>query len=573
MYKENSQNSLFNLLKKYRLSYLFVTMVYSMHLIFAYYIPVFLGEITDALANNKLSLIYEKLDLLFLVLIVSIILKLVYAKNIYRLAYKIYIKLKIDIMDHLLKTNIYYYESTTSGDFLYNVSNNLETIPSILSHGFTELIRPILTLGIGIVVASFYINYKLLIISLIPAPLFIVLMMKSRKAFLDLNIDINNKNIELSSKTNEMLKSFRIIKAYQNYYDNLLQIKKILKDINQKVVESDKNINKLSIYSKLLYSTCIIVSLLVSVYLINKGEITVGQFISFNALITSFLIPLFYFSNLLIKVNRWKIANKTLSQIYSLKTFNDNGTKSFPYKFDIEIENLNFSYKNAETRIFKNFNMKIKQGDFIVITGVNKSGKSTLAKLLVNFYNSNESIKIGGINIEKIKKNELYKNIGYVMQDDYLFMESIKNNFLSTHEYVPTVNDIKNASVISCIYDDISKFDKGIDTMIGEGGIRLSGGQRARLNIAKNIVKKSKILILDDVYSAIDSKKSKIIIDNIRLYLKESTIVLFTNDNEILKTCNNIFFIDDGVIKGKGSYNELSNNSEFIRKIVGDKHD
>jgi ATP-binding cassette subfamily B protein len=544
-----------------------------MHLIFAYYIPVFLGEITDALANNKLSLIYEKLDLLFLVLIVSIILKLVYAKNIYRLAYKIYIKLKIDIMDHLLKTNIYYYESTTSGDFLYNVSNNLETIPSILSHGFTELIRPILTLGIGIVVASFYINYKLLIISLIPAPLFIVLMMKSRKAFLDLNIDINNKNIELSSKTNEMLKSFRIIKAYQNYYDNLLQIKKILKDINQKVVESDKNINKLSIYSKLLYSTCIIVSLLVSVYLINKGEITVGQFISFNALITSFLIPLFYFSNLLIKVNRWKIANKTLSQIYSLKTFNDNGTKSFPYKFDIEIENLNFSYKNAETRIFKNFNMKIKQGDFIVITGVNKSGKSTLAKLLVNFYNSNESIKIGGINIEKIKKNELYKNIGYVMQDDYLFMESIKNNFLSTHEYVPTVNDIKNASVISCIYDDISKFDKGIDTMIGEGGIRLSGGQRARLNIAKNIVKKSKILILDDVYSAIDSKKSKIIIDNIRLYLKESTIVLFTNDNEILKTCNNIFFIDDGVIKGKGSYNELSNNSEFIRKIVGDKHD
>lgn len=350
--------------------------------------------------------------------------------------------------------------------------------------------------------------------------------------------------------------------------------KKSLEDVNRNVMEDNARLTSYLVESiegietvKGVFGICI---LWLGGYLALKGDITVGTLLSFNSLLAYFIEPIERMINLQPELQSAMVAADRLGEILDLELekSKDEDKKINPKTLlgDINIKNIDFRYGTRQL-VLKNINMNIKPGEKIALVGESGSGKTTIAKLLMNFYGVEKGeIILNNYNIKDINKEALRDKISYISQDSFFFSGSIKENLQFANEEA-TYEEIIEVCKQAQIHDFINSLPLRYETPLEEKGTNLSGGQRQRLAIARALLKKPEILIMDEATSNLDSITEKAIEKTIEECTKNVTTIIIAHRLSTIMRCDRIYVMDKGEIIEEGNHEQLLRKQGYYYRL------
>ena len=309
--------------------------------------------------------------------------------------------------------------------------------------------------------------------------------------------------------------------------------------------------------------------LYVGVMLVIENKLTIGQLIAFQMFSGQFSAPMLRLVGLWNEFQQTLLAVDRIGDILNspLEVQSGNAITLSNVRGDIKFDNLSFRYNVEAPNVLKNINLEIKAGQKVGFVGRSGSGKSTIAKLIQRLYYTTEgTIYIDGIDIRNINPVWLRTNIGMVLQENYLFSGTIKDNICLPRPNMP-MEGIIQAAQISGAHEFISKLPKGYDTEVGERGSSLSGGQKQRIAIARALISNPRILIFDEATSALDYESERIIRDNMAMISKGRTTIIIAHRLSTIKDCDLIVCFDNGQIVEQGSHEELLQHDGYYKKL------
>ena len=486
-----------------------------------------------------------------------------------------------DLRKELFKKiqNTYFKEINkfSPSSIITRLTNDVSQAQQLVLISLRMLVRaPFLFIG-GIIMAIL-INFKLSLIIFIICPILLsIFYIFTRKSFSLFTI-MQKKIDKLNLLIRENLAGIRVIKIF----NRTLYEKNRFENANEDLMMS--SLNAINLIIKMGPIVMIIVNLsIISVLWFGgkmclNNKITVGEIMAFINYLMIILMSLMMISNLFVFISRAGASIERINEILKIpeETKKERFYKSFSMNGEIEFKNVFFSYENdMKNPLLKDISFKIKKGETLGIIGTTGSEKTTLLNLIVNLYQPIKGeILIDGVNIKEINPEILKKNIGFISQETIIFSGTIREIMKWANENA-TEEEIKEALEIAEIYNFIKKLPEGIDTFIGQKGVNLSGGQKQRLTIARAIVKKPKILILDDCTSSVDFITEKKIFKNLKENLKEVTKIIVTPRIFTIMNADKILVLENGKIVGIGNHTQLLKNCIIYREIyesqIGEK--
>ena len=296
------------------------------------------------------------------------------------------------------------------------------------------------------------------------------------------------------------------------------------------------------------------------VVLVSSGSLSMGALIATMILSGRTLQPLGQLSGLLGRLNGAITAYKVVSQFMN-ETSQDEKTTHFFSRSEIfgevKFKEVEFSYPSSEQKVLNNVSLNFAPGEKVAILGKVGCGKTTLLKLILGLHHcTSGSVLIDGANVQQLRSEDIRKNIGVVLQNPYLFSGTLRENIAFGLDVVSD-EEILEAAKISCCLDFINKLENGFDYYLSENGRELSGGQRQALTLARAIVRKPKILLLDEPTSSMDQSTEKLVIDNLNTYFSDQTVILVTHRMSLLKMVNRVIALDDGKVTVDGKKDDI----------------
>lgn len=485
------------------------------------------------------------------------------------LARRIDTKLLLGYYDHVMKLPMSFFDSRDAGSIVSRFNDGVKIRDAISSAAITVMMDTVM------VVAGGWILYKqsniMFVVCFIPIMIYLILV----KVFKN-KIDETSRNVMLSNSkvTGDLIESINgmeVVKSYsvEEKIFNKFSIK--FKEYMDAIYKNDIIISLQSMLKssiKVVFGICI---LWLGAYLTLKGKVTIGTFISFNALIAYFIEPIERIINLQAQVQNAVVAAERLGQIMDLKEeCYGNNRELLSLNGDIIISEVNFRYSWRKL-ILENFNMDIKYKEKVAIVGPSGSGKTTIAKLLIKLYDADKgNITINSHNLNEISIKQLRSRISYISQESYFFSGTIRENLMLGNE---DVNDHEMINICKkvCMHDYISSLPKGYDNILSEKAMNLSGGQKQRLAIARALLKHPDILIMDEATSNLDSITEKAIATMIHEFTSNMTTIIIAHRLSTIKNCDTIFVIDNGRIVEKGSHKMLLLNRGYYYSFWKDQ--
>lgn len=536
-------------LKKHKIGLLLFFVIYIIDIILSLLEPVIFGEILDIILSNfgtRSVAVIHKTILLCIIVLISFIFTFLYRRIIFSTGRKV----KQGVFSKLLQktecTNISFFENIDKGTFVSYIINDINQLWSIIGHGFIEITRVLAYTIIGFIISIKYVNFSLTISVFIIFPIFLYLIIKQNSKSQKLLKYKKDLEAALSQKINDGFCGFTVIKSYVKEKETVDQFNDINQSLKEKNIAYHKVIAHIDVISTICKGLSFSIACIYGIYLVVKNVITIGEFIAFNSIIQKVLSDYVYTGNLVKKVNELKIINKRIQLLYNIN-LDSNGNKKMPETPNISIKNLNFKYNNESNNILEDININIPYGSFIGILGKTGSGKTTLANILTKFYKiENKKVFFDNIDINDINRTSFYEKISYVMQEDYIYDNIVKYNIDLGKYYTET--KIKKALEQSELLNTIENFPQKYETYIGEDGIKISGGQKQRLILSRNIVSTPKILIIDDGLTGLDLETRKKIIENITKN-KNITLIVISNMIEDMKEADKIYILENKTLK------------------------
>ena len=536
-------------LEKHKIGLLLFFVIYIIDIILSLLEPVIFGEILDIILSNFGTIsvaVIHKTILLCVIVLISFIFTFSYRRIIFSTGRKV----KQGVFSKLLQkfecANISFFENIDKGTFVSYIINDINQLWSIIGHGFIEITRVLAYTIIGFIVSMKYVNFSLTISVFIIFPIFLYLIIKQNSKSQKLLKDKKDLEATLSQKINDGFCGFTVIKSYVKEKETVDQFNDINQLLKEKNIDYHKVIAHIDVISTICKGLSFSITCIYGIYLVVKNVITIGEFIAFNSIIQKVLSDYVYTGNLVKKANELKIINKRIQLLYDIK-LDSNGNKKMPETPNISIKNLDFKYNNESNNILEDININIPYGSFIGILGKTGAGKTTLANILTKFYKiENKKVFFDDIDINDINRTSFYDKIAYVMQEDYIYDNSVKYNIDLGKYYTET--KIKKALEQSELLNTIENFPRKYETYIGEGGIKISGGQKQRLILSRNIVSTPKILIIDDGLTGLDLETRKKIIENITKN-KNITLIVISNMIEDIKKADKKYILENKTLK------------------------
>ena len=477
-------------------------------------------------------------------------------------------KLQFDMTKTLINADTQYIDKKHSGGFISNLTYDVTHITDLLSSAILSLFKDSLTL-VGLLFVMFLQNWKLALISIIMVPLAGVTSKILGKRINKVTTEAQEKSSFLTSYLVELFKNHKLIKIFQKEnYEEIKANNKLenLKDKNKKIAIV---FVRMSPIMEILTGFMIAALIFYAGILISKNELDINNFFSFLAAMMLAYQPVRALSTLNMVINRGlSAANRILPIIDQKKEIIDKGDsiniqiKSGEIKFD----NVSFSYEPNEI-VLKSINLLFKGGEMTSLVGLSGSGKSTILNLIPRFYNiNNGKILIDNQSINSVKVKSLRNQISFVSQDTTLFDDTIKNN-IKYGNNKSNDEEMMAAAKLSYCDEFIEKLPLKYETMIGEDGVRLSGGEKQRLSIARAMMKKSPIILLDEATSSLDSETEHKIQNAIEILTKNKTTIVIAHRLSTILNSNNIYVIDSGNVVANGKHEELLKNSEVYKNF------
>ncbi len=478
-------------------------------------------------------------------------------------------EVQTDLFESLIKADTKLIDEKHSGKFITNLINDVGLITNLLSTAILNLFKDSLTL-IGLLSVMFYQNWKLSLIAIIMIPLASFAARSLGKRMGKVTNEQMHKTGILNTYLMEIFKNHKLMKIFQK---ESYEKKRAYKYIDS-LKETSKKINivfvRASPIMEVLTGFMIACLIFISAKLVVKNELEVSNFFSFLAAMMLSYQPVRSLATLNITIQQGLMgARRVLPLIDNVNEIRDKpDAKEIKLsQSKIEFNNVSFEYKKDEIKILKSVDLKIPGKKMTSLVGHSGAGKSTILNLIPRFYNIySGDIRIDEQSIYKSTISSLRKNISLVSQDTTLFDDTIRNN-IAYANLNASEEEIVKAAEFSFANEFIDKLPKKYDTIIGENGIRLSGGEKQRLSIARAILKKSSIILLDEATSSLDAETENKIQKAISFLTEGKTTVVIAHRLSTILNSDKIYVIDNGQVVGEGKHEDLLINSKIYKNF------
>lgn len=513
----------------------------------------------DDIVPNNLAKSLNTISLGFIILIIfKVITEAFRTQLLINLGQKLDIPLMLGYYEHVINLPMNFFVTRSVGEIVSRFNDASKIREAISGVTLTIMIDFFMVILGGTIL---YFQSPLLFrLTLIPLILYGIIVFSFKSSIENINRETMQSNAKLTSYLVESINGIETIKAFNAEREvNLETEKRFIKFV--KNIFKNGYINNFQVTLKSLVKGIFSILILwIGAIQVLSGKISFGELLTFNALLVYFLNPIENIINLQPTLQTAIVAAERLSEILDLtleKSIKEN-KKITPktLKGDIEFKNLDFRY-GTRRLVLKNINLKIKSGEKIALVGESGSGKTTLAKLLMNFYQYEKGeLLINDYNINDINIDLLRDKIAYISQETFLFNGTIIENLLLGNPYL-TYEEIVDACKKARIHDFINSLPLRYNTLIEENGANFSGGQKQRLSIARAILRKPEILIMDEATSNLDSITEKAIEKTIQEFSKDITTIIIAHRLSTIMRCDNIYILENGEIIEKGSHKSL----------------
>jgi len=477
--------------------------------------------------------------------------------------------IQFDMAKSLIKADTSYIDDKHTGKFISNLTFDVNLITNLVSTVILNFFKDSLTL-IGLLSVMFYQNWKLALLAIIMIPLASFAAKSLGKRIGKVSTEAQQMSGNLVTHLIEIFKNHKIIKIFQQEKKEGIRLLSFIDALKEK----SKKIGIVMVRATPIMETLtgIMIGALIffSGKLILKDELEINNFFSFLAAMMLAYQPVRSLATLNMTISQGLSAARRVLPIIDIKndiSENENSVNLDVTSGNIKFENVSFKYKNSENDILKSINLEIVGGKMNALVGHSGAGKSTILNLIPRFFNASEgNIYIDGQSIYKSKIDSLRKNISLVSQDTTLFDDTIKNNIAYANTNA-TEEQIVEAAKNSFANEFIEKLPQGYDTRIGEDGVRLSGGEKQRLSIARAILKKTPLILLDEATSSLDAETESKIQKGLSYLTKNKTTLVIAHRLSTILNSEKIFVIDKGQIIGEGTHEELLKISSIYKNF------
>ncbi|MDW7695540.1 ABC transporter ATP-binding protein [Flammeovirgaceae bacterium SG7u.111] len=465
--------------------------------------------------------------------------------------------LKNEIFNHYQALSMSFYKRNNTGDLMARISEDVSRVrmylgPAVM-YGINLTVTCVLVIGYMLTV-----NVKLTLYALAPLPILSISIYYVNTLINKRSEAIQEGLSDMSTFVQEAFSGIRVLKAFAREADSLHNFEKESDDYKVKSL-------RLAMVNALFFPLMlglIGLSTILTVYVggveVINGAITPGNIAEFIIYVNLLTWPVTALGWVTSIIQRAAASQKRINEF--LNTPNDIVSEKNLQKDvqgRIKFENVSFDYPDSGIKALKNVSFEVENGETLAVLGTTGSGKSTIANLLCRLYDTTGGeIYVDETPIAEYNINKLRSHIGYVPQDVFLFSDTIENNIAFG------ANDLKSEDIMKAVkdadlYNSIESFNKGLETMVGERGITLSGGQKQRVSIARAIVRKPEILILDDCLSAVDTKTENAILNNLKSIMEARTSIIISHRVSSAKLADKIIVLDGGEVKETGTHEEL----------------
>ena len=478
--------------------------------------------------------------------------------------------LQCDMLNNLVEADTKLIDGKHTGKFISNITNDVSHITNLISTAVLNIFKDSLTL-IGLLIVMFFQNWKLSLVAIIMIPLATFAARTLGKRIGKVATEQMLRAGILNTYLIELFKNHKLIKIFQQEKYEKIRAEKFINDVKEKSIKIATVYVRASPIMETLTGIMIAVLIFYSGKLVLKNEIDINNFFSFLAAMMLAYQPVRSLATLNITISQGLSAAKRILPVIDEKSEllqNKDGSEIKVDTGNIEFKNVSFKYeKEKEIRTLNSVSIKMLGGKMTSIVGHSGAGKSTILNLIPRFYDAiSGDIQIDNQSIYKCTIQSLRKNISLVSQDTTLFDDTIRNN-IAYANLNASQKEIEEAAKYSFASEFIEKLPNKYETIIGENGTRLSGGEKQRLSIARAMLKKSQIILLDEATSSLDAETENKIQDAINFLTKDRTTIVIAHRLSTILNSDKIYVIDSGRVVDEGNHEQLLANSKVYKNF------
>jgi ABC-type multidrug transport system fused ATPase/permease subunit len=467
-------------------------------------------------------------------------------------------QLRIKVQKKILSLPISYFDNNKSGALVSRIMNDVEGVRNLVGTGLVQLIGGLLTAVISLILLI-KISPMMTFYVLVPVALFAVV---AAKAFTYIRPIFKMRGVINADVTGRLTESINGVRVIKGFNAEEQENKTFEKGVEQLFLNVKKSLTSTAIITSaaaLLLGLASAGIMGIGGYMIIQGKLTFGDFIAFTLYLGFMIAPIVQMSNIGSQLTEAFAGLDRTQEIMNMAPENDDVARTIQLpsiKGDIQFKDVTFSYEHGK-EVVKGISFDAPSGSVTALVGTSGSGKTTIASLAASFITPDSgTITIDGIDLSKITLSEYRKNLGVVLQDDFLFEGTIRENILFAR---PQAGEENLAKAVSAAYvnEFTDRFELGLDTVIGERGIKLSGGQRQRIAIARAILADPKIILLDEATSSLDTESEALIQQSLNELMKGRTTFVIAHRLSTIRKASQILVIEAGKIAERGNHDDL----------------
>ncbi len=479
-------------------------------------------------------------------------------------------KIQIDMLSSFIKADTQQIENKHSGKYISNLNFDVNQITGMLSNSFLSFFKDGLTL-IGLLTVMFLQNWRLSLIAIVMIPIASITAKKLGRRMGKVATEAQEKSGDLNKYLIDLFKNHKVIKIFQRENFENKRSEKFVDDLKKKSIKIATVFIRATPIMEILTGIMIAILIFYSGKLIMNGQLNINNFFSFLAAMMLAYQPVKSLATINVGIFQGLSAGKRIIPIIDTKNNISSNESLGELKLNegsINFSNVNFNYEsNLDNRVLKDININIAGNKMTALVGHSGSGKSTLLSLIPRIYDPiSGKVEVDGQNIKEVKLSSLRKEISIVDQNTTLFDDTVLNNIKYAKPDASNDEIYKAADMAMCT-DFINKLENKFETKIGENGIKLSGGEKQRLSIARAFLKNSKIILLDEATSSLDSETEEKIQKALEKLISNKTTIVIAHRLSTILNSNIIYVLDKGKVIDQGKHNDLLKHSEIYQNF------
>ena len=466
-------------------------------------------------------------------------------------------QLRADVQRHIIRLPIAFFDSTKSGALVSRIMTDVEGVRNLVGTGLVQLIGGVITAGVALVILI-RMNALMTLYALVPM---IVFGFISMKAFAHIRPIFRRRgaiNAEVTGRLTETLGGIRVIKGFHAEPQEYRVFEAGADRIFQNVRESLTATSLVTSLATLLMGMGSVLIMGLGGHMIIGGKMTIGEFVSFTLYLAFLVTPIAQMSNIGTQLTEAFAGLDRMVEILRLPMEGEEPGRTVvldDLRGDIAFENVSFAY--AEKEVLSDVSFNATAGSVTALVGSSGAGKSTIAGLAASFRTPTRgAVRIDGHDLSTVKLDSYRQNLGVVLQDEFLFEGTIRENILFARPDAGE-QDVQAAAQAAYVSEFTDRFDRGLDTLIGERGVKLSGGQRQRVSLARAILADPRILILDEATSSLDTESEALIQRSLATLMKGRTTLVIAHRLSTIRRADQILVLEGGRILERGTHDEL----------------